>query len=71
MEVENERVENEEAADEVQNVQDLQLLKRLHLDNDSDDDSIPPLENGVHYLDTRDSDDEAYDPDNPDHDEYF
>ena len=37
MEVENQRVENEEAADEVHNVQDLQLLERLHLDNDSDD----------------------------------
>ena len=71
MEVENERVENEEAADEVHNVQDLQLLERLHLDNDSDDDSIPPLEHNVDYLDTRDNDDETYDPDNPDYDEYF
>ena len=71
MEVENERVENEEAADEVHNVQDLQLLERLHLDNDSDDDSVPPLEHGIDYLDTRDSDDETYDPDNPDYDEYF
>ena len=25
----------------------------------------------VDYLDTRDSDDETYDPDNPDYDEYF
>jgi len=71
MEVENERVDNEEAADEVHNVQDLQLLERLHLDNDSDDDSVPPLEHGIDYLDTRDSDDETYDPDNPDYDEYF
>ena len=59
MEVENERVENEEAADEVHNVQDLELLERLHLDNDSDDDSDPPLEHDVDYIDTRDSDDET------------
>ena len=52
-------------------MQDLQLLERLHLDNDSDDDSVPPLEHGIDYLDTRDSDDETYDPDNPDYDEYF
>ena len=71
MEVENERVDNEEAADEVHNVQDLQLLERLHLDNDSNDDNVPPLEHGDDYLDTWDSDDETYDPDNPDYDEYF
>ena len=56
---------------EVHNVKDLQLLERLHLDNDSDEESVPPLEHGVDYLDTRDSDDETYDPDNPDYDEYF
>jgi hypothetical protein len=70
-EVENERVENEEATDEVHNVQDLHLLERLHLDNDSDDDSVPPLEHDVDYIDTRDSNDETYDPDNTDYDEYF
>ena len=41
------------------------------LTNDSDEESVPPLEHGVDYLDTRDSDDETYDPDNPDYDEYF
>jgi len=50
MEVENERVVNEEAGDEVHNVQDLELLERLHLDNDSDDDSVPSLEHGVIIL---------------------
>ena len=70
MEVENERVENEEAADEVQNVQDLQLLERLHLDNDTDD-NISPSEHRPDYMDTCDSDDETYDPANPDHDDYF
>ena len=38
MEVDNERVANEDAGDEVQNVKDLELLQRLHLGNDSDDD---------------------------------
>ena len=71
MEVENERVVNEEARDEVHNVQDLQLLERLHLDNDGDEESVPPLEHGVDYLDTRDSDDETYDLDKPDYNEYF
>ena len=71
MDVENERVVNEEATDEVHNVHDLQLLEQLHLDNDSNDDSVPPLEHGVEYLYTRDSDDETYDLDNPNYDEYF
>ena len=33
-------------------MQDLQLLERLHLDNDSDDESIPPMEHDFDYLDT-------------------
>ena len=40
-------------------MQDLELLERLHLDNDSDDGSDPPLEHDVDYIDTRDSDDET------------
>ena len=67
MEVDNERVADEDAGDEVQNVKDLELLQRLHLGNDSDDD-IP---NHDDYIDMRDSDDETYDPANPDHDDYF
>jgi hypothetical protein len=36
MEVDNETVIEEDARDEVQNVKDLQMLERLHLDNDND-----------------------------------
>ena len=67
MEIDNERVVDEDAGDKVQNVKDLELLQRLHLGNDSDDD-IPDHDD---YIDTRDSDDETYDPANPDHDDYF
>ena len=70
MEVDNERVADEDAGDEVQNVKDLELLQWLHLGNDSADD-IPPSEHGHDYIDTRDSDDETYDPANPDHDDNF
>ena len=51
-------------------MKDLELLHRLHLGNDSDDD-IPPSKHGHEYIDTHDSDDETYDPANPDHDDYF
>ena len=71
MEVDNESFVHEDAGDEVHNAKDLELLERLRLGNDSDDDSVPPLEHGVDYIDTRDSDDETYDPANLDHDEYF
>ena len=70
MEVDNESGADEDAGDEVQNVKDLELLQRLHLSNDGDDD-IPPLEHGDDYIDMRDSDDETYDPANPDHEDYF
>ena len=71
MEQDNERIDNDDAGDEVHNVKDLELLERLRLDNDSDDDSVPPMEIDGDYIDTRDSDDETYDPANPDHDDYF
>ena len=71
MEVDNERFVHEDAGDEVHNVKDIQLLERLHLGNDSDDESIPPLEHPIHYIDRRDSNDETYDPANPDLEEYF
>ena len=51
-------------------MKDLELLQRLQLGNDSDAD-IPPSEHEHDYIDTRDSDDETYDPANPDHDDYF
>ena len=69
MEVDNERVDDEDAGDEVQNVDDLQMLERLHLGNDNED-TIPPSIS-VDDLDNVDSDDETYDPANPNNDDYF
>jgi hypothetical protein len=69
MEVDNERVVNEDAGDEVQNVKDLQMLERLHLGNDNDENISPSY--SVEYFDMVDSDDETYDPANPDHEDYF
>jgi hypothetical protein len=69
MEVDNERVDQEDAFDDVQNVKDLELLERLHLGNDNDN-NLPPSDSGD-YIDMADSDDETYDPANPDHDDYF
>ena len=60
MEVDNERVVDENARDEVQNVKDLELLEWLQLGNDNDDD-IPPSVHGHDYVDMRDSDDETVD----------
>ena len=58
-----------EGGDEVQNSQDLQLLERLCLGRDSEDD-IPPSD-FAGYVDIADSDDEDFDPTNPDYDHYF
>jgi hypothetical protein len=69
MEVDNERVVDEDAGDEVQNVKYLQMLERLSLRNDNDDNIAPS--DSVDYLDNVDSDDEAYDPANPNHEDYF
>jgi hypothetical protein len=69
MEVHNERVDDEEEGDEVQNAKDIEMLERLHLDDD-DEGNIEPLDNFV-YLDNFDSDDETYDPNNPNNDDYF
>jgi hypothetical protein len=71
MEVDNERFVHEDAGDEVRNAKDLELLERLHLGNDSDDESVTLLEHAVDYIDGRDSDDENYDPANPDLKKYF
>ena len=70
LEVDNESGADEDAGDKVQNVKDLELLQRLHLSNDDDDD-IPLSEHRDDYIDMHDSDDETYDPANPDHDDYF
>jgi hypothetical protein len=69
IEVDNERVDEEDLGDEVQNVKDLQMLERLHLGNDNEG-NIPPLDSVVN-LDNVDSDDETYDPANPNHEDYF
>jgi hypothetical protein len=69
MEVDNERVDDEDDGDEVQNVRDLQLLDQVHLGSDNDDNNAPS--DSVDYINMPDSDDETYDPANPDHDYYF
>ena len=71
MEVDNETFVDENAGDEIDDDDDLALLNKLNLGNDNDDDNDPPLEYGVEDIDTRDSDDESCDLDNPDHDDYF
>ena len=71
MELDNERVDDEDVGDEVQNVKDFEMLERLRLGNDTED-NIPPSDS-VDYLgnDNVDSDDEIYDPANPNHEDYF
>jgi hypothetical protein len=69
MEVDNERVDDKDAGDEVQNVKDLQMLERLRLANDNDDNIAPS--DSVDYFDMVDSDDETYDLANPDYEDYF
>ena len=68
MEVDNETVIEEDARDEVQNVKDLQMLERLHLDIDNGNIAHS---DSVDYFDMIDSDDETYDLANPDHEDYF
>jgi hypothetical protein len=68
MEVDIELVVVEED-DEVQNENDLEMLEGLHLGNDDDNDELAPS-NDVDY-EMVDSDDETYDPTNPDHEDYF
>ena len=66
-----EMVDDEDDVDEeVRNAKDLELLERLQLGDDNEDE-IPPLEHRLELLDLRDSDDETYDPANPDEDDYF
>ena len=69
MEVDNEWVDAGNAGDEVLNEKDLQMLERLQLGQDNVD-NIPPSDS-VEYFDMIDSDDETYDPANPDHEDYF
>jgi hypothetical protein len=69
MEVDNEIVDDEDAGDEVQNEKDLQMLHWLRLGNDNED-NVPPSDS-VDYFNNVDSDDESYDPANPNHADYF
>jgi hypothetical protein len=69
MEVDNERVDDEDAGDEVQNVKDLQMLERLYLGNGSDDNIA--TSDSIDYFNMVDSDDETYDPTIPNHEDYF
>jgi hypothetical protein len=57
----------DEEDNEVQNENDLEMLEGLHLGNDND--KLAPLDS-VDY-EMVDSDDETYDPANPDHEDYF
>ena len=73
MEVDNERVVDDNVGDEVHNAKDIELLERFNLQNDGDDD-IPPSEHGHDYVNMCGSDDEASDLANPgddDDDDYF
>jgi hypothetical protein len=69
MDVDVGRVVDEDDGDEVENVKDLELLERLHLDNDNDDNIAPS--DSDEYMNMADSDDESYDPANADYDDYF
>ena len=71
MELDNEKVDDEDAGDEVQNVKDFEMLERLRLGNDDEDNILPS--DSVDYLgnDNVDSDDETYDLANPNHEDYF
>jgi hypothetical protein len=69
MEVDNDMDVDVDEGDEVQNAKDLQLLERLHIGNGSDD-NVAPSES-VEHFDMADSDDESYDPANPNADDYF
>ena len=62
-----EMVVDDEEEDEVQNAKDLQMLERLHLGHAVD---YEAAEDTVDY-DMVDSDDETYDPANPDYEDYF
>ena len=66
--VDDDRVVGEEDGDEVDNVKDLDLLHKLLVGIGIDE---LEKEGGGDDIDMHDSDDETYDPANPDHDDYF
>ena len=69
MDVDNVMVDDDDDGDEVRNAKDLQMLERLRVGNDNED-NIPPSDS-VDYFDMVDSVDETYDPANPDHEDYL
>jgi len=64
MEVDNETVDDEDDGDVVQNAKDIQMLERLLVASDEDDNI--EHSDSVAYLDNFDSDDETYDPNHED-----
>jgi hypothetical protein len=65
IEVDEEWVVDEDAADEVHDSKDLEMLDGLRLGKESDEDE--PTED----FNNLDSDEDTYHPDNPDHEEYY
>ena len=65
MEVDNEMEDDEVDGDVVQNAKDIEMLDRLRLGND-DEDNIEPSDSVAH-LDNFDSDDDTYDPNHEDY----
>jgi len=65
MEVDNEMEDDKVDGDVVQNVKDIEMLDRLRLVND-DEDNIEPSDSVAH-LDNFDSDDDTYDPNHEDY----
>lgn len=71
MDLDSEMFVDEDTGDVVHNAKEVELLERLQLGNDEDDDISPPLEDDHEHLEMYDSDDATVDPDNPDPDDYF
>jgi hypothetical protein len=67
--VDDDRVVEEEVEDEVDNARDLDLLDKILLGIGVDQPEAEEKDEGA--ADMLDSDDETYDPANPDHDDYF
>jgi len=64
MEVDNKWVVDKDVVDKVHDPKDLEMLDRLRLGNNNDENEV------VEDLDNLDSDDDTYHPANPNHEEY-
>jgi hypothetical protein len=69
MDINYERVVEDDDGDEVENAKDIELLRRLHIGDDNYANILPS--DGADLIEMYDSDDPSYDPANPDHEEYF